>query len=81
MSYEAPVSSDVAATGISSKQRISWRTRCSALVSRRSAACLVYRWRFARLSAPRHILPFYILADTGRVLAGAFRDWAMGRDR
>lgn len=81
VSYEAPVVSDVAATGISSKNRIPWHTRCSALVSRRSASCLVYRWRFARLSAPRHILPLYILADTGRVLAGAFRDWAKGCDR
>ena len=81
MSYEAPVSSDITATGISSKQRIPWRARCRALVSRRSASCLVYRWRFALLSAPRHMLPIYILTDTGRVLAGAFRDWARGRDR
>lgn len=78
MSYHAPVLSDVAATGVSTKQIVKWHERAQVFLSRRSASALVYRWRFARRSVPRHILPAYIMADTGRVVGGAFRDWMVG---
>ncbi|MCK8114081.1 glycosyltransferase family 2 protein [Anaerosoma tenue] len=75
MSYEAPVYSEVEATGVTTKHgRLSWREFVKMFASRRSPACLLYRWRFAILSAPRHLAPIFLVMDTARVLLGGLRD-------
>jgi Predicted glycosyltransferases len=54
MSYEAPVFSQVEATGVRTTHgRLPWRTFLGMFLSRRSPACLLYRWRFALMVAPR----------------------------
>lgn len=79
MSYEAPVHSVLEATGVSTTRgRLSWRQFTSMFVSRRSPACLLYRWRFGLRSAPKHLLPAYLLADTVRVIFGGLRDQLRG---
>jgi GT2 family glycosyltransferase len=78
MSYEAPVISDVEATGISIKQHLPWRKLGQVFFSRRSPSCLLYRWRFAVLAAPRRVLPLSMAVDTARVLIGAVRDCLVG---
>lgn len=75
MSYESPVVSDVAATGVSVKRNaIPWRRLPQLFFSRRSPSCLMYRWRFARLSCARWWVPAYVLVDTARVVGGTLRD-------
>lgn len=81
MSYEAPVISDVEATGISAKQHLPWRRLGQIFFSRRSPSCLLHRWRFAMLSAPRRFLPFFLVADTVRVIVGAVSDCTGGEKR
>lgn len=74
MSYEAPVYSEVEATGISSARgRLPWRAFLATYASRRSPACLLYRWRFGRLAAPRGRRSIYMLMDTLRVTLGGLR--------
>jgi GT2 family glycosyltransferase len=75
MSYEAPVYSHVDATGTTTRRgRLPWRDFAAMYFSRRSPACLLYRWRFARLAAPRWALIQFITLDTIRVVAGGLRD-------
>lgn len=75
MSYEAPVYSEVEATGVSTKRsRLAWGAFWRMFTSRRSPACLLYRWRFGILSAPRHLAPIFLVMDTARVLLGGLRD-------
>lgn len=75
MSYRAPVFSVVDATGTTTKRgRLPWRQFFGMFFSRRSPACLLYRWRFGRLAAPRGQKALFVLADTARVLGGGLRD-------
>jgi GT2 family glycosyltransferase len=75
MSYEAPVFSRVDATGISTTRgRLPWRAFLGMYFSRRSPACLLYRWRFALMAPPLPTRPFFLLADTVRVVGGGLRD-------
>lgn len=75
MSYQAPVFSVVDASGVSTKRgRLPWKSFFVMFASRRSPACLLYRWRFARLAAPRRLMPVFLVADTARVVGGALRD-------
>jgi len=79
MSYEAPVYSEVEATGVSTKRgRLAWGEFFRMFVSRRSPACLLYRWRFGVRSAPRHLVPLYLVVDTVRVILGGLRDQLRG---
>lgn len=79
MSYDAPVYSEVEATGVSTKRgRLSWGEFLRMFVSRRSPACLLYRWRFGVRSAPPHLVPLYLLMDTARVIGGGLRDQIRG---
>lgn len=81
MSYDAPVYSHVAETDIYEEQRRPRGARqfVAKLVSRRSAACLLYRWRFGWLAAPRRVRVQYVILDTLRVVFGAIRDQVMSR--
>lgn len=82
MSYEAPVYSEVEATGVSTKRgRLAWGEFWRMFASRRSPACLLYRWRFGVLSAPRHVVPVFLVMDTLRVVAGGLRDQLRGERR
>ncbi len=75
MSYRAPVFSHVEATGLSTRNgRLPWSMLVGMFFSRRSPACLLFRWRFARLAAPRGALMPFIVLDTIRVIMGAFID-------
>jgi len=79
MSYEAPVYSEVEATGVSTKHgRLGWGKFLRMFTSRRSPACLLYRWRFGALSAPRHLVPLFLVMDTVRVVLGGLRDQLRG---
>lgn len=78
MSYEAPVMTDITATGISSRGQLRWKELGPLFFSRRSPSCLMYRWRFALMAAPKKVLPAYVAADTGRVIAGVLRDQLRG---
>jgi len=82
MCYEAPVYSQVESTGITTRHgRLPWGQFFKMFVSRRSPACLLYRWRFARMAAPRCLAPTFILADSVRVIGGAIRDQLGGAAR
>lgn len=82
MSYEAPVYSVVDATGVSTRRGpLPWRDFFAMFFSRRSPACLLYRWRFGRLAAPMWLRPAFLVADTARVLGGGLRDQLRGRSR
>jgi len=82
MCYEAPVYSEVESTGITTRHgRLPWGQFFRMFVSRRSPACLPYRWRFARMTAPRYLAPTFILADSVRVIGGALRDQLSGAAR
>lgn len=82
MSYEAPVYSEVEATGVSTKRgRLRWREFLRMFASRRSPACLLYRWRFGARSAPRHLVPVFLIMDTARVIVGGLRDQLRGEPR
>lgn len=75
VSFDAPVFSEVEATGVTTKHgRLPWREFVKMFASRRSPACLLYRWRFGILSAPRHLAPIFLVTDTARVLLGGLRD-------
>lgn len=75
MSYEAAVFSEVEAIEVSTKRgRLGWGEFWRMFISRRSPACLLYRWRFGVLSAPRHLVPPFLLADTARVVLGGLRE-------
>lgn len=75
MSYEAPVYSEVEATGVSTRRgRLGWGEFVGMFFSRRSPACLLYRWRFARLAAPRSLVASFLVLDTARVVFGGLRD-------
>jgi GT2 family glycosyltransferase len=75
VSYASPVFSHVDATGTSARRgRISWRRFAGMYFSRRSSACLLYRWRFALLAAPRWAVVPYLVLDTIRVVVGGLRD-------
>ncbi|MCZ7663141.1 MAG: glycosyltransferase family 2 protein [Thermoleophilia bacterium] len=75
MSYEASVSTDVESSGLSIRTEALSRTQFFRMFfSKRSPACLIYRWRFAWLSAPKALLPAFVVADTARVICGALRD-------
>jgi GT2 family glycosyltransferase len=75
MSYASAVASHVDATGPSTRRgRLAWRLFASTYFTRRSPSCLLYRWRFARLAAPRGALALFILLDTVRVVVGGLRD-------
>lgn len=81
MSYEAPVVSYVEATGIStSLEKPPWSRFARMFFSRRSPACFLYRWRFARLCVPRRLLPLFLVLDTARVIVGGLRDQVRGRN-
>lgn len=82
MSYVAPVYSEVEATGVSTKRgRLAWTEFWRMFTSRRSPACLLYRWRFGVLSAPRHLVPLFLVMDTARVIVGGLRDQLRGEHR
>lgn len=82
MSYEAPVYSEVEATGVSTKRgRLAWTEFWRMFTSRRSPACLLYRWRFAVVCAPRHLVPLFLVMDTARVIVGGLRDQLRGEHR
>lgn len=79
MTYEAPVLSEVEATGPSSARgRLPWGVFFGTYFSRRAPACLLYRWRYGWLAAPRGSRLAYIVADTVRVVAGGLRDQFSG---
>ena len=79
MSYEARVYSEVEATGLSTKRgRMGWAEFARMFTSRRSPACLLYRWRFGVRSAPWHLVPLYLVMDTARVVLGGLRDQLRG---
>lgn len=82
MSYLAPVYSEVEATGVSTKRgSLRWGEFFRMFTSRRSPACLLYRWRFGIRSAPRHLVPSFLLMDTARVIMGGLRDQLHGEAR
>jgi len=79
MSYEAPVFSHVEATGVSTARgRLPWSAFLGMYFSRRSPACLLYRWRFALMAAPRALAPVFLALDTLRVIGGGLRDQMRG---
>ncbi len=79
MSYRAQVYSVVTATGLSVKhRRLNWREFVSSFFSRRSPACLLYRWRFAVRCAPPGLVLVFLIADTARVIVGGLRDQVRG---
>jgi len=79
MQFGSPVYSVVEATGVSARRgRLPWCSFFGMFVSRRSPVCLLYRWRFALLSAPRGMAPAYLIADTLRVVGGSLRDQLRG---
>lgn len=79
MTYEVPIVSDVAATGVSVRRKaIPWPRLPQLLFSRRSPSCLTYRWRLARLSAAGQCIPWYIIAHTTRAVDGTLRDQLRG---
>lgn len=81
MSYEAPVFSVVEGTGLSTRSgRLPWRRFVSMFFSRRSSACLLYRWRYARIAGPKWYWPVFLVADTVRLVGGGLRDqFGLGR--
>ena len=42
--------------------------------SKRSALCIRYRWKFARLTCPKTLLPSFFILDVGRMIVGFVRD-------
>lgn len=75
VSYNAPVYAEIRATGIDLRLgRLPWGRFVTMFFTRRSSACLLYRWRFAWAAAPRGYKLRFLVLDSARLLGGSLRD-------
>lgn len=73
--YKAVVLSHLYLTGINNEMRnLTWIELAKSFFSIRSPNNIRYRWNFARLTCPIHLLPTFYLFDIGRVIFGTIRN-------
>lgn len=74
--YSCFLYSNSESTGIRNERggKIDWGDFIVGFFSRRSPNNLLYRWKFAFLTCPKHILPSYFFLDTLRVIIGGLRN-------
>jgi GT2 family glycosyltransferase len=81
MCYESPVINQITPRGAAERERREpWADFVAQFFSRKSPSCLLYRWRFARMTAPLWLLAPFLVTDTLRVVGGGLRNRMRNRD-